>query len=117
MTSTAAPPTSPRSASLRRWVPVAVSAVVWWFLYSRNRPFWDWAVFDVAGLDADTRVGESVHFFFYDVTKIALLLSGVIFVVTLLRSLLRPRLIATFVGVVATGILLTGYLFNAVIPA
>jgi uncharacterized membrane protein YraQ (UPF0718 family) len=31
----------------------------------------------------------------------------------ILRKVLRPRLIATFVGVVAVGILLVGYLFNA----
>jgi uncharacterized membrane protein YraQ (UPF0718 family) len=33
----------------------------------------------------------------------------------ILRKVLRPPLIATFVGVVATGILLVGYLFNAVL--
>jgi uncharacterized membrane protein YraQ (UPF0718 family) len=32
----------------------------------------------------------------------------------ILRKVLRPALIATFVGVVATGILIVGYLFNAV---
>ncbi len=30
----------------------------------------------------------------------------------ILRKVLRPRLIATFVGVVAVGILIVGYLFN-----
>jgi hypothetical protein len=33
----------------------------------------------------------------------------------ILRKVLRPRLIAVFVGVVATGILLVGYLFNLVL--
>lgn len=33
----------------------------------------------------------------------------------ILRKVLTPRLIATFVGVVATGILLVGYVFNAVL--
>jgi uncharacterized membrane protein YraQ (UPF0718 family) len=33
----------------------------------------------------------------------------------LLRRVLQPKLIATFVGVVAAGIVATGYLFNAVI--
>jgi len=35
--------------------------------------------------------------------------------VVLLRRVLRPRLLAIFVGVVATGILVVGYLFNAVL--
>jgi uncharacterized membrane protein YraQ (UPF0718 family) len=35
--------------------------------------------------------------------------------IIILRKVLKPRLIATFVGVVAFGILLVGYLFNAVL--
>lgn len=33
----------------------------------------------------------------------------------ILRKVLKPRLIATFAGVVAAGILLVGYVFNAVL--
>jgi len=33
----------------------------------------------------------------------------------LLRRVLKPQLIATYVGVVALGILVTGYLFNAIL--
>jgi hypothetical protein len=33
----------------------------------------------------------------------------------ILRKVLKPRLIATFVGVVAAGILLVGYVFNLVL--
>jgi uncharacterized membrane protein YraQ (UPF0718 family) len=32
--------------------------------------------------------------------------------VIILRKVLKPRLIATFIGVVAIGILLVGYIFN-----
>lgn len=35
--------------------------------------------------------------------------------IVILRKVLKPRLIATFVGVVSTGILLVGYVFNAVL--
>jgi len=35
--------------------------------------------------------------------------------IVILRKVLKPRLIATFVGVVATGILAVGYLFNALL--
>jgi uncharacterized membrane protein YraQ (UPF0718 family) len=35
--------------------------------------------------------------------------------VIILRRVLKPRLIAVFVGVVALAIILTGYLFNAVL--
>jgi hypothetical protein len=33
----------------------------------------------------------------------------------ILRKVLKPRLIVTFIGVVGAGILLVGYLFNLVI--
>ena len=33
----------------------------------------------------------------------------------ILRKVLKPRLIAVFLGVVATGILLVGYLFNLIL--
>ena len=33
----------------------------------------------------------------------------------ILRKVLKPRLIATFIGVVASGILMVGYVFNAVL--
>jgi hypothetical protein len=61
-------------------------AVAWWVLYRVNGPFWDWAVFRVAGLAPEGRLGETVRFFVYDTTKILLLLSGIIFIVTILRS-------------------------------
>ena len=35
--------------------------------------------------------------------------------IIILRKVLRPRLIATFVGIVASGILVVGWLFNAVL--
>ena len=35
--------------------------------------------------------------------------------IVILRKVLKPRLIATFVGVVATGILIVGFVFNAVL--
>jgi uncharacterized membrane protein YraQ (UPF0718 family) len=43
-------------------------------------------VFDLFGLDPESRLGEAVHFFVYDTTKILLLLGGIIFIVTVMRS-------------------------------
>ncbi|MEZ5226630.1 MAG: hypothetical protein R2710_08135 [Acidimicrobiales bacterium] len=56
--------------------PLGAAALVWWALYHWNQPFWDWLIYDTAGLDRTSHWGQAVHFFFYDVTKIALLLSG-----------------------------------------
>lgn len=88
----------PAATSLRRWGPVVLAAAVWWLLYSRNRPFWDWAVFDTVGMDPTSHWGEAVHFFFYDISKIALLLSGVIFLVTVLRSFMSVERTRALLG-------------------
>jgi uncharacterized membrane protein YraQ (UPF0718 family) len=71
---------------VRLWAGLGAATLLWWFLYRINGPFWDWVVYDVVGLDPDERLGSSIHFFVYDTTKIMLLLSGIIFVVTILRS-------------------------------
>jgi uncharacterized membrane protein YraQ (UPF0718 family) len=65
---------------------LAVAALLWLGLYQAGAPFWDWALFRLAGLDAGSRLGETVRFFLYDTGKILLLLSGIIFVVSILRS-------------------------------
>jgi uncharacterized membrane protein YraQ (UPF0718 family) len=80
-----APPAKARRA-LRRWSIVAAVALAWWALYSVNKPWWDLVLGDWLGLDLDSRVGGAVHFFLYDTVKIALLLAGIIFLVTVLRS-------------------------------
>jgi hypothetical protein len=75
-----------RSPDLRVGLGLAPAATLWCLLYRANGPFWDWAVFRVAGFAPDGRLGETVRFFVYDTTKILLLLAGIIFVVTIIRS-------------------------------
>ena len=91
-------PASPTSSEVRRWLLVAATVALWWALYSLNRPFWDWLLFDVVGLEGESRLGESIHFFFYDVTKITLLLAGIIFVVTVLRSFMSVERTRALLG-------------------
>ena len=88
---------APRS-HMRRWAPVAAGAVLWWSLYHWNLPFWNWVMYDVAGLDPESHWGSGVHFFFYDVSKILLLLSGVIFLVTVLRSFMSVERTRALLG-------------------
>ena len=89
-----APPASPA----RRWLLLVVAVVVWAALYRLNGLFWDWLLFDLIGLDRSTRVADSIHFFLYDVTKIALLLTGVIFAVTVLRSFMSVERTRALLG-------------------
>lgn len=88
----------------QRWVAISLAALAWWSAYSLNRPLWDWVVFESIGMSPDGHWGEAVHFFFYDVTKIALLLSGVIFAVTVLRSFMSVERTRALLGGRRTGV-------------
>ena len=70
----------------RRWVGLSAAAAIWVVLYQANEPFWTWLIRDVAGMDLTGRAGSAVLFFCADTVKITLLLVGIIFVVTVLRS-------------------------------
>ena len=78
-------PTRP-TTSTRRWVRLCAAVAVWAVLYQLNGPLWDALVYHVAGLAPASRLGSGLHFFFEDSIKIALLLVGIIFAVTVLRS-------------------------------
>ncbi len=96
---TDAPTRAPaEKAGPRLWVPLVGATVVWFVLYQVNLPFWDWLLYDVIGLDQATRLGEAIHFFCYDVTKIAQLLTGVIFAVTVLRSFMSVERTRALLG-------------------
>ncbi len=76
------PPGTDRGA----WGAALAVALVWTGLYAANEPFWTWLLGSAIGLDLATPLGSGVHFFLYDTVKILLLLTGIIFVVTVLRS-------------------------------
>ena len=95
---TAAVDAGARLKSIRRWGLLVLAAVAWWVLYSVNEPFWGWLIGGVVGLDLASRLGSGVHFFFYDTVKIALLLAGIIFVVTVARSFMSVERTRALLG-------------------
>ncbi|MHB8185591.1 MAG: permease [Dermatophilaceae bacterium] len=74
------------STPTRRWVGLVAAAASWVVLYQLNEPFWTWLIGDVAGMDPTGRAGSALLFFCADTVKITLLLIGIIFIVTVLRS-------------------------------
>ncbi len=75
----------PTSTGGRTWA-LGAAAVGWAAAYWVNEQLWDLVFDDLFGMDPHARLTESLHFFFYDTVKIALLLTGIIFVITVLRS-------------------------------
>jgi uncharacterized protein len=69
-----------------RWGTLAGAAMAWAVLYWVNGWLWDWVFYDLLDMAPEARLTETLHFFFYDTVKIALLLAGIIFVITILRS-------------------------------
>ena len=116
----------PPRMSARRLLLLALAAVLWVAAYRTNLRWWDWAVYDAAGFDPDTRLGGAVHFFLYDTAKIALLLTGVIFVVTIARSFMSVERTRALLGgrregvgnVVAAGLgIVTPFCSCSAVPA
>jgi uncharacterized membrane protein YraQ (UPF0718 family) len=69
-----------------RWASVAFATLAWAGAYAATQPLSQWIAHGLLGLRRGSRLGEAVAFFFYDVPKILLLLSGMIFVITVVRS-------------------------------
>ena len=77
---------------------LAATLSAWYFFYWINDKFWDWLLFKALPLDRASKFGESVRFFFYDSTKITLLLVGITFVVTMLRSFVTIERTRAYLG-------------------
>lgn len=85
--------------SRTRQIGELLSLVAGWLLALRlNSTFWNWLLFDVVGLDRQKKIPDVVHFFFYDSTKIALLLVGITFAVTIARSFVTIDRTRAFLG-------------------
>jgi uncharacterized protein len=73
------------------WLTVIAGTVLWLFLWFINLPLSLWLTFDVLGLDPTSQLGQAVAFFLYDVPKVMLLLTGVVTLVSFLRSYVAPE--------------------------
>jgi uncharacterized protein len=73
-------------ANIRLWSFAVIGAVLWLFFYNTIQPLSEWISYSALGLARGSHAGDAVAFFFYDVPKIMLLVSGMIFVITVLRS-------------------------------
>ncbi|MGV1037338.1 MAG: permease [Candidatus Nanopelagicales bacterium] len=65
---------------------MAAGIGMWVLTYWLNERLWDWVLYGGLGMAQDDRLTATLHFFFYDTVKIGLLLTGIIFLVTILRS-------------------------------
>ena len=73
------------------WGLVVGAAILWTVVWRELKELADWLTYRALGLSHGSHLGESVAFFLYDVPKILLLLTGMIFLVTTVRSFSSPE--------------------------
>ena len=61
-------------------------AIAWYIAYTILQPFTEYLTYDMVGLARGSHLGDAVAFFLLDVPKILLLLGGMIFLITIVRT-------------------------------
>ena len=101
----------------RTFVIVGLLAIVWIILYSNLQPIADWITYTLLNLSHESRLGESLNFFIYDVPKILLLLSGMIFLITLVQTFIDTNKVRAVVEKRGEGVgNVMASLFGAITP-
>jgi uncharacterized membrane protein YraQ (UPF0718 family) len=93
------------------------AALAWWAAYTVLPAASQWLTYDVIGLARGSHLGESVAFFLYDVPKLLLLLSGMIFVISLAQTFIDTQKVRVLVEKRGEGVgNLMAALFGAITP-
>ena len=87
----------PRS-NKRLFATLAIVLLAWLAAYNLIQPLADWLSYSALGLSRDSHLGESLAFFLYDVPKILLLLSGMVFAISIVRTFFSPERTRTLLG-------------------
>jgi uncharacterized membrane protein YraQ (UPF0718 family) len=80
-----------RRAQVPLWLTVLAGTVLWLVAWFLALPLSTWIAFDVLGLDPASQLGQAVAFFLFDVPKVLLLLTGIVTLVSFLRSFVSPE--------------------------
>ncbi|MHB8088295.1 MAG: permease [Anaerolineaceae bacterium] len=75
-----------QAPKLRMGLLLGVIVAAWFAVYNLIQPLANWITYSLLRLQTGSHLGESVAFFLYDVPKILLLLSGMIFLISILRT-------------------------------
>jgi uncharacterized membrane protein YraQ (UPF0718 family) len=82
----------------RLFATLAFTMLVWLIAYNLIQLLADWISYSILGLGRDSRLGTSLAFFLYDVPKILLLLSGMVFAISVVRTFFSPERTRALLG-------------------
>lgn len=77
---------------------LTLAAALWLVAYNAIEPLANWLAYGLLALEHGSHLGESLAFFFYDVPKIILLLGGMIFLISCLRTFFSPEQTRAMLG-------------------
>jgi len=96
---------------------LTIFVIAWLVAYNIIQPLANWIAYDLLSLPQGSHLGESLAFFFYDVPKILLLLSGMIFLISLLQTFIDTQKVRVMVEKRGEGIgNVMASLFGAITP-
>ncbi|MGB7872969.1 MAG: permease [Anaerolineales bacterium] len=91
--------------------------IAWLVAYNVIQPLANWIAYGLLALPHNSHLGESLAFFFYDVPKILLLLSGMIFLISLVQTFIDTQKVRMMVEKRGEGVgNLMASLFGAITP-
>ncbi len=108
---------NPHKINKRIFFILAITAMAWIIAYSMAQTFANWLTYDVLALPQESHLGKASAFFFYDVPKILLLLSGMIFLISFAQTFIDTQKVRVLVEKRGEGIgNLMAAIFGAITP-
>jgi len=87
-----------QTSQLHTFTFLMLIAAAWFALYNLIQPLADWIAYSALNLPRGSHLGDAIAFFLYDVPKILLLLSGMIFLVSIIRTFFSPERTRALLG-------------------
>jgi uncharacterized membrane protein YraQ (UPF0718 family) len=91
-------PASVPHVNIRLFLLVGAAVIAWFIAYNVIQPLADGITYNVFHIEQGSHFGDSVAFFLYDVPKVLLLLGGMIFVISIVRTFFSPERTRALLG-------------------
>jgi hypothetical protein len=87
-----------KQAKINVFILLALITAAWLAAYNLIQPLADWIAYRALNLTNGSHLGDAVAFFLYDIPKILLLLSGMIFLISIIRTFFSPERTRALLG-------------------